>query len=68
MQAGCCERHVLASLLCVGSLATTEETAMTTFLRRVRRTASHLVADSRREFKSVDASRAKYDDGSWLTS
>jgi hypothetical protein len=41
---------------------------MTTFLRRVRRSASHLVADSRREFKSVDASRAKYDDGSWLTS
>jgi hypothetical protein len=41
---------------------------MTTFLRRVRRTASHLVADSRREFKSVDASRARYDDGAWLTS
>ena len=41
---------------------------MTTFLRRVRRSASNLVADSRREFKSVDASRAKYDDGSWLTS
>jgi hypothetical protein len=46
----------------------TEETAMTTFLRRVRRSASHLVADSRREFKSIDASRAKYDDGAWLTS
>jgi hypothetical protein len=46
----------------------TEERDMTTFLRRVRRSASHLVADSRREFKSVDASRAKYDDGSWLTS
>ena len=40
---------------------------MTTFLRRVRRTASSLVADSRREFKSVDASPAKYDDGSWMT-
>ena len=41
---------------------------MTTFLRRARRSASGLVADSRREFKRVDASRALYDDGSWLTS
>jgi hypothetical protein len=41
---------------------------MTTFMRRVRRSASRLAADSRREFKSVDASRARYDDGSWLTS
>jgi hypothetical protein len=40
---------------------------MTTFLRRARRSASRLVADSRREFTSVDASRAKYDDGAWLT-
>jgi hypothetical protein len=39
---------------------------MTTFLRRARRSASRLVADSRREFKTVDASRARYDDGSWL--
>jgi hypothetical protein len=40
---------------------------MSNFLRRVRRAGSHLVADSRREFNRVDASRARYDDGSWLT-
>jgi hypothetical protein len=39
---------------------------MSNFLRRIRRSASHVVADSRREFKSVDASRARYDDGSWM--
>jgi hypothetical protein len=66
--AGCCEQHLIAILLCVGAPATQRRKEMTTFLRRVRRSASHLVADSRREFKRVDASRAKYDDGAWLTS
>jgi hypothetical protein len=33
---------------------------------RLRRTLSSLVAETRPEFKRVDASRAKYDDGSWL--
>jgi hypothetical protein len=39
---------------------------MTALLRRVRRAASHLVAEDRADFKRVDASRALYDDGSWL--
>jgi hypothetical protein len=39
---------------------------MSSFARRVRRVASHLVAEDRAQFKRVDASRAKYDDGSWL--
>ena len=33
---------------------------------RLRRTLSSLVAETRPEFKRVDASRAQYDDGSWL--
>jgi hypothetical protein len=39
---------------------------MSTFARRVRRAASHLVAEDRAGFKRVDVSRARYDDGSWL--
>jgi|tagenome__1003787_1003787.scaffolds.fasta_scaffold19707237_3 hypothetical protein len=39
---------------------------MTAFVSRVRRAASHLVAEDRSHFKRVDASRAVYDDGSWL--
>jgi hypothetical protein len=35
-------------------------------LNRIRRSLSGLVAETRPEFKRVDASRAKYDDGSWL--
>ena len=35
-------------------------------LNRLRRTLSDLVAETRPEFKRVDASRARYDDGSWL--
>jgi hypothetical protein len=37
-------------------------------LNRLRRTLSGLAAETRPEFKRVDASRARYDDGSWLTS
>jgi hypothetical protein len=39
---------------------------MTALVRRVRRAASHLVAEDRPHFKRVDASPAVYDDGSWL--
>jgi hypothetical protein len=39
---------------------------MSSFARRVRRAASHLVAEDRPHFKRVDVSRARYDDGSWL--
>ena len=39
--------------------------AMSTF-NRIRRTISGLAAETRPEFKRVDASRARYDDGSWL--
>jgi hypothetical protein len=39
---------------------------MSAFARRLRRAASHLVAEDRPHFKRVDASRARYDDGSWL--
>ena len=38
---------------------------MTNF-RRVRVALSGLVAEDRRGFKRVDASTARYDDGSWL--
>lgn len=36
-------------------------------LRRLRLAFSDLGADSRPDFKRVDASPARYDDGSWLT-
>jgi len=39
----------------------------TTSLRRIRRAVSGLVAEDRPDFKRLDASRARYDDGSWLT-
>jgi hypothetical protein len=35
-------------------------------LRRLRSTLSSLVAEDRSGFKRIDASPAKYDDGSWL--
>jgi len=34
--------------------------------RRLRRALSNLPAETRPEFKRVDASPALYDDGSWL--
>jgi hypothetical protein len=40
---------------------------MTRTLRTVRRIVSDLVAEDRSGFKRVDASPARYDDGSWLT-
>ena len=39
--------------------------AMTT-MTRLRRSLSGLVAETRPEFKRVDASRARYDDGALL--
>ena len=39
--------------------------AMST-LNRIRRSLSGLAAETRPEFKRVDASSAKYDDGAWL--
>jgi hypothetical protein len=39
---------------------------MTNTLRRYRLALSGLVAEDRTAFKRVDASPAKYDDGSWL--
>jgi hypothetical protein len=35
-------------------------------LRRLRRAAGNAVAETRPEFKRIDASPARYDDGSWL--
>ena len=35
-------------------------------INRIRTALSGLVAETRPEFKRVDASRARYDDGSWL--
>jgi hypothetical protein len=35
-------------------------------MNRIRRTLSGLAAETRPEFKRIDASRARYDDGSWL--
>ena len=35
-------------------------------INRLRRTLSSLVAETRPEFKRIDASRARYDDGAWL--
>jgi len=35
-------------------------------LRRIRTALSNLVAEDRPEFKRIDASRARPDDGSWL--
>jgi hypothetical protein len=40
---------------------------MTNALRRLATAVTQLGADSRPEFKRVDASPALYDDGSWLT-
>ena len=41
---------------------------MTNTFRRLRRTFSELVAEDRPGFKRLDASAARYDDGSWLGS
>jgi hypothetical protein len=35
-------------------------------MNRIRRALSSLPAESRPEFKRIDASRARYDDGAWL--
>ena len=35
-------------------------------LSRLRRSLSSVVAETRPEFRRVDASRARYDDGAWL--
>jgi len=40
--------------------------AMNTKLSRLRRTITSLPAESRPEFKRIDASSARYDDGAWL--
>jgi len=39
---------------------------MTNMLRRLRTTLSGLVAEDRPEFKRIDASAARSDDGAWL--
>jgi hypothetical protein len=36
-------------------------------IRRIREAVSGLAAEDRTGFKRIDASPAKYDDGSWLT-
>jgi hypothetical protein len=40
--------------------------AMNNTLRRVRSALSGLVAEDRPDFKRLDASSARYDDGAWL--
>ena len=35
-------------------------------MNRIRRTLSSLAAETRPEFKRIDASSARYDDGAWL--
>ena len=39
---------------------------MTSKLSRLRRIITSLPADSRPEFKRIDASSVRYDDGAWL--
>jgi hypothetical protein len=39
---------------------------MTSTLRHIRRALSGLIAEDRPHFKRIDASSARYDDGSWL--
>jgi hypothetical protein len=39
---------------------------MTSTLRRFRLVLSELVSEDRSNFKRVDVSPARYDDGSWL--
>jgi hypothetical protein len=39
---------------------------MTTKLSRLRRIIASLPAESRPEFKRIDVSPARYDDGAWL--
>jgi hypothetical protein len=39
---------------------------MPTALRRLRLTLATLVAEDRPEFKRIDVSPARYDDGAWL--
>ena len=41
---------------------------MTSTLRRIRVALSDLVAEDRPEFKRLDASPVRYDDGAWLQS
>jgi hypothetical protein len=41
---------------------------MTSHLRKIGRALSSLVAEDRPHFKRLDASPARYDDGSWLES
>jgi len=53
--APCCPWAVAAILL-----------PMTTKLSRLRRIITSLPAESRPEFKRIDASSARYDDGAWL--
>jgi hypothetical protein len=40
--------------------------AMNNTLRRARSALSGLVAEDRRDFKRLDVSSARYDDGAWL--
>ena len=44
-----------------------EYVRMNTKLNTFRRFVSELVAEDRTGFKRLDASAARYDDGSWLT-
>jgi hypothetical protein len=39
---------------------------MTEMFRRLRRALSDVVAEDRPDFKRIDASPARYDDGAWL--
>ena len=39
---------------------------MSNVFRRLRRAVSVLAVEDRPNFKRVDVSRARYDDGSWL--
>jgi hypothetical protein len=39
---------------------------MTNTFRRIRTAISDLVAEDRPSFQRIDASSARYDDGSWL--
>ena len=39
---------------------------MTSVLSRLRLSLSELIAEDRPAFKRIDASPARYDDGSWL--
>jgi hypothetical protein len=53
-------------MLVLSSTLPKQRNPMPTPLRRLRLTLATLVAEDRPDFKRIDVSPARYDDGSWL--